>query len=385
MPDPASSPSPSTRLDRNIPGAFEGETVTRRTADALTTPRPPAASPRPPSCCPRSASPPARRSSSARRSIWTPVGKPEDFPDDDYLPRVITLTQGIGEVGKTTVYMRRRNPEIDDRLHALPGTDAPVDRDLHPLHAPRLPGALDVGRASASSARATAASTTSRGEVSGGPPVRPLDHFYTRMRNGHGRGRPALLGQLASSSASRATAIRASRSTASASTSTPAASRRRRTRAMPKLPKLPKPPVPKRFQDAPARPGESDKRQAARAGQGGRDHAPRTGSTSAPRSPAASAGCSSARSRRGRTGSTRWARRRCSPSSRRRHRRLPGDVLHAVADPGLRVGTPHHQRRLPRRVRARHAQVGLVGDGDPDLPAHGAGRSSSARTSIRAS
>ena len=45
--------------------------------------------------------------------IWTPVGKPTDFPDDDYVPRVITTTQGIGEVGKTTVYMRRRNP--DDR------------------------------------------------------------------------------------------------------------------------------------------------------------------------------------------------------------------------------------------------------------------------------
>ena len=37
----------------------------------------------------------------------------------------------------------------------------------------------------------------------------------------------------------------------------------------------------------------------------------------------------------------------------------------------LRVDPPHHQRRLPRRVRARHAQVGLDGDGDPGLPAHG--------------
>ena len=31
-----------------------------------------------------------------------------------------------------------------------------------------------------------------------------------------------------------------------------------------------------------------------------------------------------------------------------------------------------NDERLPRRVRARHAQVGLVGDGDPHLPAHGA-------------
>ena len=99
---------------------------------------------------------------------------------------MITTTQGIGEVGKTTVYVRRRNPEIDDveGMPAPPETDAPVIAHLQPLHAPRLPGALDVGRRSASSARATAASTASSGEVVGGPPVRPLDHFYTRMRNG---------------------------------------------------------------------------------------------------------------------------------------------------------------------------------------------------------
>ncbi len=30
-----------------------------------------------------------------------------------------------------------------------------------------------------------------------------------------------------------------------------------------------------------------------------------------------------------------------------------------------------NDERLPRRVRARHAQVGLDGDDDPDLPAHG--------------
>ena len=54
------------------------------------------------------------------------------------------------------------------------------------------------------------------------------------------------------------------------------------------------------------------------------------------------------------------------------HRRVPGDVLHAVADAGLRLDHPPHQRRLPRRVRARHAQVGRLGDDHPDLPPHGA-------------
>ena len=33
------------------------------------------------------------------------------------------------------------------------------------------------------------------GKVDGGPPVRPLDRFYTAVRGGRGRARPALLGQ----------------------------------------------------------------------------------------------------------------------------------------------------------------------------------------------
>jgi Rieske Fe-S protein len=113
--------------------------------------------------------------------IWTPVGKPEDFPDDDYLPRVITTTQGIGEIGKSTVYVRRVNAEID--TEDRPATDADViaisSRCMH-LGCP---------------VRWTSAAQRFicpchggvygfKGEVSGGPPVRPLDHFYTRMRNG---------------------------------------------------------------------------------------------------------------------------------------------------------------------------------------------------------
>ena len=53
------------------------------------------------------------------------------------------------------------------------------------------------------------------------------------------------------------------------------------------------------------------------------------------------------------------------------HRGLPGDVLRAVLDGGLRLDHPPDQRRLPRRVRARTAQVGGDGDDHPDLPAHG--------------
>ena len=220
------------------------------------------------------------------------------------------------------------------------------------------------------------------GEVVGGPPVRPLDRFYTRMRNGQVEVGPRY------SVNSEFDAL------PELPRSGPAA-RRHRPVPLPRalldaeepmrLPTLPKPPVPKRFQDTPARPGEAEKVHAARAGQGGRD----------PRRGLGRRAHLALRRRaldvlpQGPEGDELVLHARLGDDVRVRlagdHRRVPGDVLHAVADPGLRVGAAHHQRRLPRRVRARHAQVGLVGDGDPDLPAHGRGRSSSARTSTRAS
>src|SRR5436190_8736745 len=98
-------PKSKYTADRNIPGAFEGETVTRRRMMTLTTH---AAGAVAASAFLLPALGFAAGSAIFERSpvIWTPVGKPEDFPNDDYVPRVITTAQGIGEVGKTTVYMR---------------------------------------------------------------------------------------------------------------------------------------------------------------------------------------------------------------------------------------------------------------------------------------
>jgi len=167
---------------RGIAGAFEGETVTRRRFMTLTTHT---AGGLATAAVLLPVLGFAAGSAIFERApvIWNAVGKPEDFPDDDYVPRVITTTQGIGEVGKTTVYVRRRNPEFDNEGPAPPETDAPVvaisSRCMHlgcpvrwtsaaqrficPCHG----GVYDF-----------------RGKVSGGPPVRPLDHFYTRLRNG---------------------------------------------------------------------------------------------------------------------------------------------------------------------------------------------------------
>jgi menaquinol-cytochrome c reductase iron-sulfur subunit len=168
--------------DRLIPGAFEGETVTRRrlmglavqgaggiavatfTLPALGFAIGSAVFERPP-------------------VTWEAIGAPEAFPDDTYVPKVVTTVQGIGEVGKTTVYVRAYNEDLDGPKDPdIPGggdfiaistrcmhLGCPVrfvpasERFICPCHG----GVYDFA-----------------GRVTGGPPVRPLDRFYTRVRDG---------------------------------------------------------------------------------------------------------------------------------------------------------------------------------------------------------
>src|SRR3979411_482881 len=44
---------------------------------------------------------------------WETVGSVDDFPDNNYISTVMTSAPGIGEAGKTTVYVRNRNPALD--------------------------------------------------------------------------------------------------------------------------------------------------------------------------------------------------------------------------------------------------------------------------------
>jgi menaquinol-cytochrome c reductase iron-sulfur subunit len=181
VPSPRKEPKSKYTADRLMPGAFEGETVTRRRFMTLTAHGAgavAAASFTLPALAFAIGSPlfdrPAVR--------WEPVGKLEDLPIDTYVPKVITITLGIGEVGKTTVYMRARNDKIDKPPNP-PGYDekavaistrcmhlgCPVryvqasQRFICPCHG----GVYDF-----------------QGIVVGGPPVRPLDRFYTRIRDG---------------------------------------------------------------------------------------------------------------------------------------------------------------------------------------------------------
>jgi menaquinol-cytochrome c reductase iron-sulfur subunit len=161
--------------DRQIPGAFEGETVTRRrfmtmvthggggvAAAAFTLP----------------ALGFALGPLFSRVPFdWQPIGPPGDFTQSTYTTKILTIVQGIGEAGYSIAYVRTRDPKIDtepgdkyNRWVALSSRCmhlgcpvrfvAPAQRFICPCHG----GVYDF-----------------RGMVAGGPPVRPLDRFYTRL------------------------------------------------------------------------------------------------------------------------------------------------------------------------------------------------------------
>jgi menaquinol-cytochrome c reductase iron-sulfur subunit len=180
MPDRRLQAKSKYTADRNMPGAFEGETVTRRrfmtavthgaggvAAAAFTIP-----------ALGFAIGPIASR----LPWQWQPVGPPSDFNENVYVTKVIEIVQGIGEAGKTIAYMRLRDPAIDveperwyNHYIALSSRCmhlgcpvryvAPAARFICPCHG----GVYNF-----------------RGQVAGGPPVRPLDRFFTRLNESTG-------------------------------------------------------------------------------------------------------------------------------------------------------------------------------------------------------
>ena len=169
---------PKYTADRHIPGAFEGETVTRRRLMGLTVQG-------------------AGLITVASFTLpalgfaigplfsrvpfeWQTIGVPADFSDTTYVSRIVTIVPGIGETGKSLAYVRSRNPAIDaekgDQYNQFVALSSrcmhlgcPVrftpaaGRFICPCHG----GVYDF-----------------RGMPTGGPPVRPLDRFYTRLHDG---------------------------------------------------------------------------------------------------------------------------------------------------------------------------------------------------------
>jgi quinol---cytochrome c reductase iron-sulfur subunit, bacillus type len=164
--------------DRLIPGAFEGETVTRRrlmTGGANVAGAVAASAFLLPAL--GFALGPVFEKHEQR---WQAVGPIGEFPEDTYVPKVITIVDGIGQAGKSTAYVRKRNPKIDtDKPDQYNQYIAISTRCMH-LGCP----VRFVEAASRFICPCHGGVYNFEGKVDGGPPVRPLDRFYTRVRNG---------------------------------------------------------------------------------------------------------------------------------------------------------------------------------------------------------
>jgi Rieske Fe-S protein len=104
---------------------------------------------------------------------WQSVGDASLFTEETYASAVITAVQGIGEAGKTTVYIRKGSEDLKEEpteyiaistrcAHlGCPVRFVPAAGNfICPCHG----GVYDF-----------------EGKVIGGPPVRPLDRFQTRV------------------------------------------------------------------------------------------------------------------------------------------------------------------------------------------------------------
>ena len=111
MPDRHQKKSKYT-ADRNIPGAYDGETVTRRRFMDLAANGAGAAA-TVAFTLPVLGFALAPVFKVAPNVEWQPVGPPDEFTNDNYVAKVITLVPGIGEAGKSIAYVRTRDPRID--------------------------------------------------------------------------------------------------------------------------------------------------------------------------------------------------------------------------------------------------------------------------------
>jgi menaquinol-cytochrome c reductase iron-sulfur subunit len=182
VPDRRQLPKSKYTADRNMPGAFEGETVTRRRFMTLTAHGAGAVA------ASAFALPALGFAAGSAifdrpRADWEAVGAPGDFPNDTYVPRVVTEVQGIGEVGKTTVYLRAHNEQIDGPVDkSIPGGGQFIAISTRCMHLGCPVRWIEAASRFVCPCHGGVYDFT--GKRTGGPPVRPLDRFYTRVSGG---------------------------------------------------------------------------------------------------------------------------------------------------------------------------------------------------------
>jgi menaquinol-cytochrome c reductase iron-sulfur subunit len=179
MPADRHKKSSKYTLDRGMPGAFEGETVTRRAfmnvtaqtagglaAAAFTLP-----------ALAFAIGPIFKRVPFE----WQIIGVPSDFTETEYQSKVLTIVDGIGEAGKGLAYVRKRDSKIDtERSDKFNQYIALSSRCMHLGCSVRY-----VEAAERFVCPCHGGVYNFRGLVAGGPPVRPLDRFYTYQHDGY--------------------------------------------------------------------------------------------------------------------------------------------------------------------------------------------------------
>jgi len=104
---------------------------------------------------------------------WEGVGPADDFIEDSYRQAVITIVQGIGDSGKTTVYIRRGSAELDEDPETFIAVSSRCAHLGCPVRFVRAAGNFICP--------CHGGVYDFEGKVIGGPPVRPLDRFQTRV------------------------------------------------------------------------------------------------------------------------------------------------------------------------------------------------------------
>jgi menaquinol-cytochrome c reductase iron-sulfur subunit len=119
-----------------------------------------------------------------QKSRWQAVGSTSVFTPDTYTPVVITEVEDIGESGKTTVYVRQGNPEITQGQSDYP-PENPSEYIAISTRCAHLGCPVRFVQAAGNFICPCHGGVYGfLGERIGGPPVRPLDRFQTRVANG---------------------------------------------------------------------------------------------------------------------------------------------------------------------------------------------------------
>lgn len=111
---------------------------------------------------------------------WQDVGPEDDFNPDSYTPRVMNIDPEIGDAGKTTIYVRKWNPDVDNAPDDSEQPYVAISTRCAHLGCP----VRYIQASQKFVCPCHGGVYDSQGKVEGGPPVRPLDRFETRVRTG---------------------------------------------------------------------------------------------------------------------------------------------------------------------------------------------------------